>query len=175
MKLQRDQKRFHRAHRQQRRRENQWQPERGVNPERRLVFDLHDQSGGDDDGAGQHDEENRRAIAAVDEGVIEPADLAVRPQMEEARIELALAAARAAAGDAAQRALGQGVYFIIHVSSFPSPLVGEGSGTRVPDAMRHHKRVNARLRRTMVTPRRAGTYTDGPETKTGRPSGPPPL
>ena len=72
-----------------------------MNPERRLVFDLHDQGGGDDDGAGQHDQENRRPVAGVDEGVVEPAGLAVRPQIEEARIKLALAAARATAGEAA--------------------------------------------------------------------------
>ena len=43
----------------------------------------------DDDGARNHDDEDRRPVAGIDEGVVEPAGLAVRPQIEEARIELA--------------------------------------------------------------------------------------
>src|SRR5205823_990847 len=81
-----------------------------------------------DDSARQHDDEDRRAIAGIDEGVVEPARFAIRPQVEEARIELALSATRAAAGNAAECALGEGGRRLIklHIVSFPSPLVGEG-------------------------------------------------
>ena len=106
VELQRDQKRFHRAQRPQRDGKGQRQPQRGVQPERRLVFHFHDQRRGDDDRARDHDDEDRRPVAGVDEGIVEPAGFTVRPKRQESGIELALAAARAFAGDAAQRALG---------------------------------------------------------------------
>jgi len=72
-----------------------------VHPERRLIFDLDDKRTADDDGAGDHDDENGGAIAGVDKGIIEPAGFTPRPQRQEPRIQLALAAARTSAGDAA--------------------------------------------------------------------------
>ena len=47
-------------------------------------------------------------VAGVDEGVVEPTGLAARPQREKAREQLASAATRAAAGDAAPRTLQEG-------------------------------------------------------------------
>src|SRR5206468_2114885 len=86
-----------------------------------LVFDLDDQRGADDDGARDHDDEDRRPIAGIDEGIIEPAGFAVRPQRQKTRIEFSLAAARTAAGDAAQRALGNGGEgLVLHSFSFVS-------------------------------------------------------
>src|SRR5258705_13994810 len=86
MVLQRDQKRLHRAQRQKRGRQDQRQPKRGVKPERRPVFYLDDQRAADDDGAGNHDDENRGAVAGVDKGIIEPASLTIRPQGDESRV-----------------------------------------------------------------------------------------
>src|SRR3979411_634174 len=88
-----------------------------MQPERWLVFHLHDQRAADDDGAGQHDDEDRRPVTGIDEGEIQPAGLAARPQGEEAAIELAAAAARAFAGKPAQRALGhRGQRRVLHAS-----------------------------------------------------------
>src|SRR6476646_12051145 len=79
-----------------------------MHPQGRPVFDLDDQGGGDDDGAGNHDDEDRGTIAGVNEGIVELAGLASRSQIEEARIELALAATRAFTGEPAQRAFSHG-------------------------------------------------------------------
>ena len=108
MELQRDQQRLHRAQRQQRGREDQRQPQRGVQPERRLVFDLDDQRAADHDGAGDHDDEHRRPVAGIDEGVIEPAGFAARPQVRKPAYSLPLPQRGHLQASAAQRALGHG-------------------------------------------------------------------
>src|ERR1700679_4163521 len=79
-----------------------------MQPEWRLILDLDDQRAADPDRAGDHDDENRRPVAGIDEGIIEPADFAIGPQVDESREQLALAAARASAGKPAQRALQKG-------------------------------------------------------------------
>src|SRR3954452_25029469 len=79
-----------------------------MQPVWRLVLDLDHQRTADHDRTGQHDDEDRRTIAGIDEGVVEAAALAGRRQRQEARIELALAAARTSAGEPAQRALQDG-------------------------------------------------------------------
>src|SRR5690242_1147447 len=93
-----------------------------MQPERRLVLDLDDQRGADHDRAGDHDDEDRRPIAGIHEGEVEPANLATRPQADEAGIDAALAATRAFAGNPAQRAFGQGGWRVGHVSPFLLPL-----------------------------------------------------
>src|SRR4051794_39066909 len=98
-----------------------------MKPERRLVFYLDDQSARDDDGAGDHDDEHRGAIAGIDEGVIKAAVFANRPQGEESRVEFSYPATRAFAGKPAHGALehcGQGFISHTHLSG-------------VPDAVRH--------------------------------------
>src|SRR5689334_21539185 len=95
-----------------------------MQPERRLVFDLHDQCGTDHDGARDHDDEDRRAVAGIDEGIVEPADVAVRTQVDEPGVKLALAAAWTAAGNAAQRALGYRRCGLVHLC--PSSLAACG-------------------------------------------------
>src|ERR1700722_11461321 len=76
-----------------------------MHPEWRLILDLDDQRTADDDGAGNHDDEDGGAVAGVDKGIVEPAGFTPRPQRQEPRIQLAFAAARTFAGDAAHRAL----------------------------------------------------------------------
>src|SRR6516164_10506182 len=105
MELQRDQKRFHRPQRQQRRGQNQWQPQHRVKPERRLIFYLHDQRASDDDRAGKHDDEDSGSVAGVDERVIQSTDVTLRPKREEAGKQLAVAAAWAPATKPSPRAL----------------------------------------------------------------------
>ncbi len=78
-----------------------------MHPEWRLILDLDDQRAADDDGAGNHDDEDGRAVAGIDKGIIEPAGFTSRPQGQESRIQFALAAARTFAGDTADRALHQ--------------------------------------------------------------------
>src|SRR5665213_1390102 len=97
-----------------------------MHPERWLVFDFHDQRAGHHDGAGDHDDEDRGSVTGVDEGIIEPAGLAARPQIEEARIKLALAATRAFAGEPAQRGLRQSGVRIAGHWSFPLSVAREG-------------------------------------------------
>src|SRR5690349_12670846 len=76
-----------------------------MQPERRLVLDLDDERAADHDRTRQHDDEDRRTVAGVDEGVVESAAVAAGCERQEARIELTLAAARAFAGKPAHRAL----------------------------------------------------------------------
>src|ERR1700678_2705044 len=78
-----------------------------MQPEWRLILDLDDPRAADHDAAGGNDDENRRPVAGVDEGIVEPAGLAIRPQRQKAGIQPALAAARASAGEPAPRGLGQ--------------------------------------------------------------------
>ena len=71
-----------------------------MHPEWRLVGDLDDQGREHHEEAGTQDDEDRRAVAGIREGIIQPAFLAAWPQFEKAGEHLALAAARAAAGEA---------------------------------------------------------------------------
>ena len=48
-------------------------PNDEVQPQRRLVGDLHPQRQADDDEADDQDDEDRRAVAGVGEGIVEPA------------------------------------------------------------------------------------------------------
>src|SRR5205814_9347528 len=121
-----------------------------VQPERRLILDFDDQGGGDDDSARQHDDEDRRAVAGIDEGVVEPARFAIRPQVEEARIELALSATRAAAGNAAECALGEGGRRLICHELY---FVKE-KGAVLPTAPLYHVRPAISARRAPRIPRR---------------------
>src|SRR5438045_557180 len=79
-----------------------------MKPERRPIFDLHDQRAGDDDRAGKHDDEDSGSVAGIDKRIVQSADVTFRPKGEEAGKELAVAAARALAVKPAQRALQKG-------------------------------------------------------------------
>jgi len=100
MVLQRNHQSLHRPQRPQRDNEDQWQPKRRMHPIRWLKQNLGHQRGTDDDRAGQEYDEYGRTVAGIDKAVIEPADLAARPQRQEARKQLAVAAARTAAAEA---------------------------------------------------------------------------
>src|SRR5579871_4617970 len=76
-----------------------------MQPERRLILDLHHQCTADDDRACQHDDENGGPIASIDESIVQSADVASRAQAEETGEELSLSAARTFAGKPARYAL----------------------------------------------------------------------
>src|ERR1019366_4174636 len=67
----------------------------------RLIDHLGDQCGEHDDRTAEQNYEHRRAIAGIGEGEVEAAALASRAQRQEALEQLALAAARTAAAQAA--------------------------------------------------------------------------
>ena len=58
--------------------EHQRNPEEGVQPVRRVEGELDEQRQADDDEADDHHDEDRRTVAGIGEGEIEPADLAAR-------------------------------------------------------------------------------------------------
>src|SRR5215472_18374379 len=74
---------------------------------RRLKQNLGHQRSSNHDRAGQKHDEYGRAVAGIGKAVIEPADLAARPQRQEARKQLTLAAARTAAGQARRYGAGK--------------------------------------------------------------------
>src|SRR5579872_3110682 len=76
-----------------------------MQPERRLILDLHHQCTADDDRARQHDDENGGPIAGIDESIVQAASFASRAQAEETGEELSLSAARTFAGKPARYAL----------------------------------------------------------------------
>ena len=53
-------------------------PQQRMDPERRLIERLDDERAADHHEAGENDDEHRRPVAGIDEGVVEPADLAAR-------------------------------------------------------------------------------------------------
>src|SRR4026207_1436862 len=72
-----------------------------MQPKRRFEFELDDQGAADHEEAGDQDDDPRGAVARTGEGIIEPADLATRPQRQEALKQPAPAAAGAAASEPA--------------------------------------------------------------------------
>ena len=68
-----------------------------VQPIGRLKLDLGDQRRSDDNGAAEEHDEDRGPVAGIGEAVVEPADLAARPQRQEALEQLAAAATRTGA------------------------------------------------------------------------------
>src|SRR5436853_393540 len=99
MKLHRDQDALDRPQRNERRDEDQRQPERRVDPIRRGVENLHGQRREYDQEPREEHREERRPVGRIDERIVEPAGVAARSERQEALEQLALAAAWTAAGE----------------------------------------------------------------------------
>src|SRR5215471_20929694 len=95
--LERDQQALHGTQRPERSEQDQRAPQRGMEPERRLVQRLHDQCAPHHDESRQENDEYRRPIPGIDEGVVKPAHLAMCRQAKKATEQLAFAATRATA------------------------------------------------------------------------------
>ena len=74
-----------------------------MDPERRLIGHLDNECGADHDEAGKENHEHRRPIAGIDEGIVEPAGLAARRNLQESMEQPAAAAARATAHQAREQ------------------------------------------------------------------------
>src|SRR5260370_3248055 len=94
MILQSDQKTFKASQRPQRQNQDQGDPQQRVDPVRRLILDLGNQRGSDDDGAGDHNDEYGRPVASIGKAEIEAAHVTLGFQGQEPLKQLSLAAAR---------------------------------------------------------------------------------
>src|SRR5260370_31843257 len=94
MILQSDQKTFQASQRPQRHNQDQGDPQHRVDPVRRLILDLGNQRGSDDDGAGDHNDEYGRPVASIGKAEIEAAHVTLGFQGQEPLKQLSLAAAR---------------------------------------------------------------------------------
>src|SRR5687768_15077891 len=92
MVLQCDQKTLQRSQRRDTDDDRKRTPQQRVHPERRLVDELDDQRRTRDDEPGNEDDEHRRSVAGVGEGIIEAAGLAARPNCEQPVEQPALSA-----------------------------------------------------------------------------------
>ena len=97
MVLQRDHQPLHRPQWSKRDDQDQRQPQHRVDPVWRVIHRLGDQGGPDHDEAGQKHDEHGRPVTGIDEAIVEPADLAPRPQRQESLEQFALGAARTGA------------------------------------------------------------------------------
>src|SRR5262249_32163255 len=93
MILERDKQTLHGAQRAERGEQDKRPPQHGVEPEWRLIQRLNHQGAPDHDESRSEDDKYRWPVAVVDEGVAEPAHLAVRGQARKSVNQLALAAA----------------------------------------------------------------------------------
>src|SRR3569832_2403759 len=93
---------------QQRQEDDRRDPEDEVHPRRRVEQRFDDEGEDDDDRRDGEDHENRGTVAAVGKLQIEPAALADRRDLEEARDQCPLPASRAAAGGAGGGGGGRG-------------------------------------------------------------------
>src|SRR5205823_102029 len=84
---------------------------------------LHDKRRTDDDEARQHDDEDRRSVAGVDERIVEAARLALRLERQKSGEHFSLAAARAAGGEARDDRIGWSDATVSHLeNSLCAPL-----------------------------------------------------
>src|ERR1700722_15066044 len=85
-----------------------------MHPEWRLIPHLRHQSRADDDEAGQEHDEDGRPVAGIGEAIIEPANVAARPQRDKSLEQFTLAAARTGAGQAGEGGTGKRVDRFVH-------------------------------------------------------------
>src|SRR5579885_3530232 len=78
-----------------------------------MKLDLGDERRTDHDRARQEHDEDRRSVTGIDKLIIEPARIAARPQCQKALKQLALAAARAGAGQARDNSGGKGLWRVV--------------------------------------------------------------
>ena len=148
--------------------QDQRQPQHRVHPERRLIEDLGEQRRADDDEAGDEHDEDRGPVAGIGEAVIEPADVAARPQRQKALEQLALAATRTCARQSGEDRSGKRVdclFGITAISSCRASPRKRGRGFSVPPRHRMPAQRGNRAARIADAPRSySGTGTPAPHT-----------
>ena len=95
--LQRNHKPLHRSQRSERDYQDQWEPQDGVHPVRRVINCFRDQGGADDDKTGYEHNKNGRPITGVDEAIVESANFAAGTKGQKSNKQLSPAAMRTAA------------------------------------------------------------------------------